>query len=126
MAVPSAAEFGEYLGQLAGAGNLVAYSDLSDHFRLPKNMAWKDNPLFPLLGEITQADKTAKRPLRISIIVSKTKGKKTIPSDGYFKTIADYRKEQIPATKAERQNIHDRELKLTLAYHGFHGEPNRE
>jgi hypothetical protein len=126
MTAPTAAELGDYLEQLARTGKVVAYSDLSDHFRLPKKMAWKDNPLYPLLGDVTQLDIRAGRPLRISLVVSKIKEKKTIPSDGYFTIVANYRHEQIPDAKAEKKRIHDRELKTTLTYYGFQGEPNRE
>lgn len=126
MTAPTATELGDYLEKLARTGKVVAYSDLSDHFRLPKKMPWKDNPLYKLLGDVTQEDIRVKRPLRISIVVSMKDGKRTVPSDGYFTTIANYRKEQIPGTKAEKRSIHDRELKVTMAYYGFHGEPNRE
>lgn len=89
-------------------------------------MAWKDNPLYALLGNVTQEDIRAGRPLRISMVVSMEGGKRTIPSGGYFTTIASYRKEQIPDKKAEKRRIHDRELKTTMAYYGHLGEPNRE
>jgi hypothetical protein len=60
------------------------------------------------------------------MVVSMKDGKRTIPSDGYFTTIASYRNAQIPDRIAEKRRIHDRELKTTVAYYGFHGEPSRE
>jgi len=125
MTPPTAVELGEYLELMAKAGKVIAYSDLSDHFKFPKKMPWKDNPLYPLLGDITKADKDARRPLRISIVVKKVGEKKTIPSDGYFRTIAAYRRELIASTASEKRTIHDRELKATLANYGYFGEPDR-
>ena len=126
MTAPTAAELGDYLEQLARTGKVVAYSDLSDHFRLPKKMPWKENPLYKLLCNVTKEDIRAGRPLRISMVVGMEKGGRTIPSPGYFTTIASYRHEQIPDRKAEKRGIHARELKTTMAYYGFHGEPNPE
>ena len=125
MISPTRANVGAYLEQLASTGMVVAYSDVSDHFRLPKNMPWLQNPLYKVFGQLINEDINAHRPLRVSIVVQKKKDKKTIPSNSYFATIARIRNMQIPSTQAEKKIIHDTELKATMQFYGFHGDATR-
>lgn len=103
-------ELSKYLEGLAKHGTVVCYTEVAEHFRIPKTREWKDSPLFILFGHIDQEDINALRPLRTSMVVRKVGEKKTVPSDGYFKKLSYYKNIPIAKTAAEKRRVHGIEL----------------
>lgn len=112
-------EMGDYLVQHAQNGTIVCYSEIDEHFRIPKTYKWKEHPLFLIYGNIDQEDINAHRPLRTSVIVHKAGEKKTVPSEGYFKKLSYYRNIPIAKTAADKRRVHAAELEALRNFYGF-------
>lgn len=121
--MPSRAELGNYLEQHAKNGTVVWYTELYDHFHIPKEIQrTTDNPIPLLLAQLVQEDNQAGRPLRTSVVVSKEKDRDKsmlIPKDNYFEALCGIRGIPMPQGKAEKRRVHAIELEALRKYSGF-------
>lgn len=116
-------ELGDYLEQHAKNGTVVWYTELYDHFHIPKEVQRQsDNPIPLLLAKLVQEDRKAGRPLRASVVVAKEKDRdksKLIPKDSYFEALCRIRYISMPHGKVEKRQVHATELAALRKYYGF-------
>lgn len=126
--MPSITELGDYLEQHAKNGTVIWYTELYDHFNIPKEaLREPGSPIILLLARLVSEDRRAGRPLRASVVVAKEKDRdksKLIPADSYFKALCKTRNIPMPRGKVEKREMHAIELAALRKYYGFQSNTN--
>jgi hypothetical protein len=113
---------GDHLENLARKRKTITYSDLLEAFDLPpvtQDYMWGQSPMPKVFGELDRHDSDNNLPLRTSVVVLKTnlKIKSSVPGNGYFKTLCNYRETLLPQSINEKRKAHCEELtRLHKAY----------
>lgn len=111
-----------YLSAKASKKELVYYTELYHHFKVPKEKYTSgENPIPVFLGTIMRDDAKAGYPLLPSIVVAKKldmEKSKLLPNQTYFTTLAEVRNIPIPAGRAKRP-LYAAELQAVFDYYAL-------
>jgi hypothetical protein len=95
---------------------LVTYSELVEMTNMPpfKNANWQDHPLSEILGEFDKADTQSERPFISSLVANKAS---RYPGPGFFKAVAELRRNGNPIPESERKDYWLTEVDRVLKFY---------
>ena len=92
---------GTFLETRAKLGDPIFYNDLAKHFELPPvTAAWNMHPLCEIFDSLDYQDQAGGRPFRTALVISR---EKSIPGEGFFKTLSSLRGTPYPIRNAAQK-----------------------
>jgi hypothetical protein len=94
----------------------ITYGDLADRIGMPgfRNAAWQSHPLCDILGRLDEEDTETERPFISALVVNATT---QFSGPGFFKALADLRRNGNPVPDNERYTYWSQEVDRVLAYY---------
>lgn len=110
-------QIGEFLEAQARKNCPLTYGQLLEAFPdlPPLTGAWLSHPLCDIFGQLDAQDHAAGRPFRTVLVFAK---ETSIPGQGFFDTLARYRKQKI--AKSQQIDVWVKEIKAIKAYYVSH------